>query len=242
MSLAIDYNTFIEGRITPEHWLHRYTITAPAADYIRVSAARNAGTLMPEVEIRDSAGNSLRTGYTENTGDFATLTHELPQAGDYTVIVTRARRYDGTSFGTYRLTLDLLGAGEGNPVLDAVQGNVEYGVPFIGNLADGQWYQDWLLKTDAGDVITITAERPLDAATEASNLRPEVILLGGSGQEPGMADVDDSGAQAVISRYELEAPGEYIARVTREGQKTGSRAAVTRSLLGWMGPVGAARI
>jgi hypothetical protein len=217
----VEYNTFVEGRITPEHWLHRYSILAPAADYIQVSTARNAGTLMPEIDIWDTDGNSLRTGYTENTGDYATLTYELPQAGEYTVIVTRARRYDGETFGTYRLTLDLLGAGEGSPMLDEITGTVEYDMPLIGELGDGQWYQDWVLTTVAGDVITVTAKRPLDTAAGSGNLRPEVILLGGSGQELRHGYVDNMGAQAIIERYRLEAPGEYFVRVTRERQQTG---------------------
>ena len=217
----LEYNTYIEDRITAEHWLHQYTFTASGADHIQVTGTRNAGTLMPEVEVRDRDGNSLNTGYDNNTGDSASLTYDLPQAGQYTVIMTRARRFDGMTTGTYRLKLDLLGAGEGSPALDQIAGSIEYDKPLVGQLVDGQWYQDWTLTVDAGDVITITDARPLDAAAGAGNLRPEVVLLGGSDQELRHGYVDDSGAMAIIDHYQLEAPGEYILRAMREGQKDG---------------------
>ena len=218
----IEYNTYIEGRITPDHWLHRYSISAPAADYLQVTGRRNAGTLMPEVEIRDSEDNSLRIGYVEDTGDYATFTYELPQAGDYTIIMTRDRRYDGETSGTYRLTLDLLGAGEDSPVLDTIAGEIEYGTPVVSALEDGQWYQDWTLNVDAGDVISITEARPLDASADAGNLRPEVVLMGGSGQELRHGYIENDGAEAIIDHYQLEAPGQYIIRAMRERGKTGS--------------------
>jgi hypothetical protein len=117
--------------------------------------------------------------------------------------------------------LDLVGAGEGNPLLDQTMGNVEYGTPLIGELADGQWYQDWVLTAEAGDVITIIEQRPLDAASGTSNLRPEVALLDSTSQELRRGYIDDTGAEAIVDRYALDAAGEYIVRASRERGQDG---------------------
>src|SRR5690606_29720599 len=80
---------------------------------------------------------------------------------------------------------------------------------------------DWILNAQAGDVITIVQQRPLDAASGTGNLRPEVALLGGSEQELRRGYTDNTGATATIERYKLDAPGQYIVRASRERQQGG---------------------
>ncbi len=218
----VTYNVPFEGRITDEHWFQRYTLEASAPDTLEIEMARLGGTLEPEIEILDSNGASLRTGFTDRGGDIALVRYDIPSAGTYTLAFTRSRRFDGETEGTYRAIVHLAGAGVGNPILNAIAGEVVYGETLIGALEDGQWYQDWTLTTETADTITIEVRRPLDiAAEEAGNLRPSVILLGGSGQEIRRGWTDATGAYAGIFQQTLDTPGTYTVRVLREGEQNG---------------------
>src|SRR6185436_17515158 len=59
-------------------------------------------------------------------------------------------------------------------------------------------------------------------ATRASGtLQPEVILLGGSGQEVTHGYTSNTGDSATIARYTLSGAGSFTVRVSRAQGKTG---------------------
>lgn len=206
----------LQGEITPTHWSHRYTYTALAADAIRVRAVRTSGTLQPEVEVMDSAGNVLTTGYTDYDGASASLDRTLDAAGEITVVVRRARGFDGATNGGYQLQVEMIGSGEGSPNLASFAGDVVYDTALTGSISGAQWYQDWRLSVTAGDSIRLFIER----ADATETLQPEVALLGGSGQELRRGYTENDGATAQME-YTLEAPGEYIVRASRSAGQTG---------------------
>ncbi len=212
----ITAGTPINGELTGTQWYQRYTFNAAGEDVIRVIGKRTGGTLFPEVEILDSNGTSLSVGYTDNyNGDNAQInSFALPQAGTYTIAMTRASRFNGETAGTYEMSVTLLGAGESNPILAQPKGDVAYDTPLTGEIG-AQWYQDWKLTTTAGDVLTITATRT------SGTLQPEVILLGGSGQEVTHGYTSNTGDNATIERYTLAGAGSYTVRVSRVQARTG---------------------
>src|SRR5690606_25389796 len=126
--------------------------------------------------------SSLRIGYVDSTGDRATLdSYDLPGAGPYTVVVRRTQGFNGETEGEYELTVDLVCAGPTSPSLEGIAGNVEYDTTLTGEITPARWYEDWRLVADATDTLTITVRRTDNAS--GHNLRPIVVLLGGSGQE-----------------------------------------------------------
>ncbi len=206
----------ISSELTSVNWYQRYNLTAQGEDVISVSVQRVSGTLFPEVEILDANGQSVAIGYTDRSGELAQIEYyQLPGPGAYTVGVTRQSRFTGNSVGVYQLSVTLDGAGEDNPLLGGTVGEIEYGADLTGEV-NARWYQDWTLTTQAGDVITVTVTRA------SGNLQPEVVLLGGSGQElsRGYSSTFD-GFSAVIERYELDGAGSYIIRVGRASGKSG---------------------
>lgn len=217
---SVSYDIPIEGEITPDHWDHLYTLDAPARDAIRIIAERTSGTLFPEVELLDGNGQSLRRGSVNNAGDMAQAEHTLPGPGQYTVAVRRAQGFDGDTVGGYRLTVELTGSGEDSPLLAGPAGTVAYDTPLQGTISNARWYEDWTLTTDAGDTITITAQRVMTDPA-GGNLQPEVYLLGGSGQELRRARPDSTGAQAIIEHYTLNGPGTFTVRVQRARGQAG---------------------
>jgi len=209
---GVQSDTPLDSEITATHWQHLYIYTAQAADVIDVTATRTSGTLYPVVTILDANGNSLTTGYNYNS-KADTNAYQLPSPGQYTIAVSRYNDQNGDTLGTYELTVHLIGAGEGNPLLQGAAGTVVYDQELDSAITPAQWYQDWQLTANAGDTITITATRTSD------DLQPEISLLGGSGQEINHGYNDNTGATATINRYDLAGPGSYTVRVTRtQGQ------------------------
>ncbi|MCA0454172.1 MAG: hypothetical protein LCI00_09390 [Chloroflexi bacterium] len=208
--------TPINGELTATQWYQRYTYNAAGEDVIRVVANRTSGTLYPEVEILDVNDSVLQTGYVDySRGDAAQINYyELAQAGTYTIVITRDRRFNGNTVGTYQLDVTLLGAGESNPMMAQPMGAVEYDTPLTGEIG-AQWYQDWTLTTTAADVLSLTVNRT------SGNLQPEVILLGGSGQELTHGYTESTGDHALIDHYTLTGPGTYTVRVSRSQGKRG---------------------
>lgn len=208
--------TPINGELTATQWYQRYSYTAAGEDVIRVTAQRTGGTLYPEVEILDVNGSSLQTGYSDYTNDDTAQIdyYELPQAGAYTIVITRDRRFNGETTGTYQLDVTLLGAGESNPMMTGITGEIAYNTELTGEIG-AQWYQDWTLTTDAADTLTLTVNRT------SGNLQPEVILIGGSGQEITHGYTGSTGDDAVINRYTLTGAGSYTVRVSRSQGKRG---------------------
>lgn len=206
----------VSGEITPARWYQRYSFTAQGKDVIRIIARRTEGTLFPQVEILDSNDASLRKGPVENTGEFAQINNfELPSAGTYTIVATRASEFNGATVGTYSLQVDLIGAGEDNPMMAGTLGSIQYDAPVTGEIGS-QWYQDWQLTPLAGDIITLSVERT------SGSLQPEVWLLGGNGQQLQRRGTDETGAAALVDHYKLSGAGSFTVRVTRVGGKNGA--------------------
>ena len=218
----VESDSPISGEVTASHWYQRYSFAAQAGDVILVNAKRTSGTLFPEVQVLDANQTQLQIGYTDYTGDFAQIDRlELSGAGTYTVVVTRQNGYRGNTVGTYDLTVSLIGAGENSPMLAPAAGNdVVYDTPLHGTI-NARWYDDWKLTAQAGDTISLTVTSDAATSDVEGNLQPEVILLGGSGQELQHAYTDNTGAAAMVNRYHMSGPGTYTVRVSRSGGKTG---------------------
>lgn len=208
----------VRGEITGAQWYQRYTFEAGGEDVIALDVRRTSGTLFPEVEVLDANGIALMRGYNDynRANELAEIDRlELPGAGTYTIAVTRASGFNGETTGGYELNVRLLGAGESNPLLQGTAGTVAYDTPLSGAI-NAKWYEDWTLTTTAGDTLTLMVNRA------SGNLQPEVVVLGGSGQELRRGYTEADGDSAVIERLQLSGPGTYTVRVTRASGKTGS--------------------
>lgn len=225
---AIEAGQTVQGEITPLHWYQQYTYTALAADVIAVDVQRLDGGLAPQIRITNANGDEIGYGY--GNPDYASASVEyleLPAAGEYMIAVLRGGGFDGGSSGGYALSLELLGAGEGSPLLtDRATGTVGYGAAARGELG-ALWYEEWTFTAPSADVITIEARRD-----GANTLIPNVYLLDADGTELASAGPDAQGEVARIFRYGLEAFGEYTIRVERYGGKgSGMTGAYTLAVL-----------
>lgn len=235
----IQFETPVTGEITPMRWSLTYLLDAEAGDYAGFSEQRTSGTLIAELELRDSNGQALAWGYQNSIDDTSQISGTtLPYTGQYQVVIRRQGGISGDTAGGFTLTAVLLGSGEDSARLtSATPGVIEqYNAAVSGTITGTNWYQDWQFKTLAADTVTITAQRSPGYTTETPNvLRPIVALLDESGNELYRGYTNYSGAVAEIFRYDLPAAGTYTVRVSRDGDKTGMTTgsyALTVTLIG----------
>jgi hypothetical protein len=222
---TVIYDTPVTGAISNTHWLHRYTLMGEAGDWLQVTARRTDGTLVPVVELVDNNGQTISTGYPDQTGVFGQVeSYDLPYSGDYEVWVYRERQIDGVTNGGYELTVTLLGSGEESERLTSRQPQIiqQYNAAQSGQITNALWYEDWQFRTEAGDTVTITAWRSPAYASETPNmLQPHIWLLDANGSELQRAYVDATLDRATIERYTFDGAGTYTIRVMRENQQSG---------------------
>lgn len=213
----ITYDTPVEGAITNEAVGQDWTLNAPAADRITVRVERLDGSLIPSVRLLDNNGQEVANSYgadltyaAAEIGDF-----KLPLANTYTVRVERRDAENGTTTGSYRLTVMLRGAAMDNPTNAAAVGPVQFDTPVMGEITGGHWWQVYTLEGETDDYIMVQAQRT------SGILVPEVRLLDNNGQELTRGYASSLGDSAAIAGYALPYAGEYAVVVLREYEMDG---------------------
>ncbi|MBN8594411.1 MAG: hypothetical protein J0M33_21825 [Anaerolineae bacterium] len=217
----LQYGQTLRGELTSAHWYQRYRLTASGADLIRVDVQRLSGGLQPQIEILNPSGQQIAFGWGSASADSAQTDRvELPEAGEYTIVVLRGGAIDGSTTGRYSITATLLGAGDTNPLLQRTPRDIVYGQPVTGEIT-ARWYEGWLLSTTSADTVTIRIQSQGIAGTGPGTLIPMVAIFDAAGNELSRAWPDGTGGTAVITRFPLPAAGEYIVRAERSSGKLG---------------------
>lgn len=103
---AVEAGTPVTGALTNARWMHVYAFTGEADQEFAFTVTRTDGTLIPNLDIRDSNGQSLRYRYAAPTQDMAFEERfRLPYAGEYQIVVLRDRGQDGATTGGYELLI-----------------------------------------------------------------------------------------------------------------------------------------
>jgi len=194
-------------------------------DYVGVNEERTSGSLIAELELLDSNGQSVAWGYRstfDNTSQISGT--QLPYTGQYQLVVRREGGISGGSTGGYSLTAVLLGSNENSARFTSATPGViaQYNSPVTGTITGANWHQDWQFMTLAADTVTITVQRSPEYTLETPNLlRPVVVLLDASNTVLYQGYPDYTGTSSEISRYRLPAAGTYTVRVSRESDING---------------------
>jgi hypothetical protein len=225
---TVSYDTPVEGQIDDSAIEGIWTLNVPGKDTISVVVERTGGTLVPSLALRDGnnqpvrdvGGGGATSADADSTRARATIrSATLPAAGTYNIVVGRYRGKDGKTTGNYKLTVTLLGAGEGNPGLNPTPGTVEYDKPVTGELTNAKWKDIWTFDAMGRDVVSVAVTR-----TDGT-LRPRLDLLDSNlksirtqgGYPPG----SDDGLSDNIGRTKLPGPGQYFVHVYRDGSQQG---------------------
>ncbi len=209
------YDTALQGDIGAR-WYEDWTLVTQAGDTISIDATRSSGNLQPEVILLGGSNQELTHGYTNRTGDGATIDrYQLNGPGTYTVRVSRSSGKTGVSTGGYTLMVSLDGAGEGSTTLQGATGELQESTPTDGTITAARWADTWTFTGKKGVVMDIVAER------KEGTLIPHVEIRDSNGQTLNSAYPDASQDRAEISGYALPGDGQYQIVVYRDGEQGG---------------------
>ncbi|MCC6614021.1 MAG: PPC domain-containing protein [Anaerolineae bacterium] len=197
-----------DGEITEARFEQFYRFEGKQFDVITVEMKRDGGALDSLLVLTDDQENTLATDDDGGGGqDAAIRQFALPYDGTFYVVATRFQRDQGTTAGTYLLTLHE----EGN-AFDGVPGDIGrmvYGSTANGTLDDLVPRLLVAFYGAAGDSITISMART------GGDLDSVVTLLDAN-QQVLVSDDDSGGSQnALIERFTLPASGVYYIQASR---------------------------
>lgn len=219
--------TSVTGTIDDDTFEQRYSFFGNAGDVVTIEmTAETDGNLDSYLVLIDPDGNELAVNDDASiTTINASITeYTLPVDGTYTIIATRYDQADGSSSGSF--TLSLSGSGRDVPTDD---GNTNPpssdstilidGVSVTATIDDATFEQQYTFNGNAGDVVTIEM-----TAGNNGNLDTYLSLLGPDGSE--LAINDDVGISSTDSRIEFTLPetGTYTAVATRYNGAEGASA------------------
>jgi hypothetical protein len=98
----------VEGVIDDTSFFDLWVIDAGAGDLLQIEMAA-APTLEPLLGILDPNGDLIARSVEEDSTPGATLSidYQVPEAGSYSIVATRLGNENGTSTGSYSLTVDI---------------------------------------------------------------------------------------------------------------------------------------
>lgn len=195
-ALPIDYSQPQEGSIDAAVPVAAYRFQGNAGETVTVTMARTGGDLDSYVYLLNGEGHVLNEDNNSGgqNGD-AQVTYPLPADGDYVVVATRVGQENGTTSGSYRLTLTSDQVTEAQPTTSAPVLPPDYAdLPQIGmgetveGELDGTTYMDvYVFLGRQGEMITVDMES--GNPDDANGLDPLVVLLD-DGRIP-LAEHDD---------------------------------------------------
>lgn len=121
----------VEGNLNDSLFSVRYSFEAQAGDVITLQMQPTSGNLDPYLLLFSPVGDLLEQNDDDATGSRAArIDYTAEQAGTYVVEATRFQQQTGPSSGTYRLILEIAGAGPDQTTADPLSIPPSFGVPF----------------------------------------------------------------------------------------------------------------
>jgi hypothetical protein len=201
-----------EGSLDDTYQSESYEIDLDRGERITITTQATSGNLDTVLFLYDPNGDQVATNDDIERGNLnSQIVYTALVGGTFTIEVTR---YDETSRGDYRITVDIervttTSTGQTTPVTDEEQ--VFSGEGVINNANPRE---TWELPLEAGSIVVI------DVFKTAGNLDTTVTLLAPNGQS--VAFNDDRGDGTFNSRitYEVPTSGTYTIVVERYDSST----------------------
>jgi hypothetical protein len=213
--VALLFDQPVEDDLDDETYEHYYTFTAERDDIVSISMEQISGRVDTYLTLTNAGSQPLIEDDDGGVGSNARINqYRIPAAGIYYIIAGRVDGAEGTSRGSYRLTLQQDGI-----AFDGVD-------PGIPRLEYGSTVQDTITNEDpdslfafwgnGGDLITISMLRA------TGDLDTTLELLDGSQRRIASDDDSGGGQNARIERFRLTESNVYYIRATRYSGNSGS--------------------
>lgn len=115
----IAYGESVQGQLNADNFFALWTFDAQADDQIVIRMAAADG-LQPQIGLLDPSANLVASTPDAEADTAITLEASIPADGSYTIVATRVGRDQGSSAGSYTLSLALAGA-DAPPATTGVQ-------------------------------------------------------------------------------------------------------------------------
>lgn len=212
---ALAFGTQVVGELDSATPVTEYVFEGLRGDVVTISLDVTSGDLDPMLTLIDARGDLLAA---RDDAAFGVDGHgirveslRLSTSGVYRIVVGRFGYGLGSTEGSYRLTLERVGASSCSGCA------LRYGDSVIGNITDSQPQVYFSFRARRGDLVAIQMQRvsgDLDPVLQLVNQRS--FLVAESDDIPG------SGSQnAQISGFIIEEDGTYIIVASRYGHAAG---------------------
>lgn len=218
-STNISYGGTATGELAGDTYAVEYRFTASAGDVINIRMEATTGTLDPMVILLDAQGNEIARNDDDPLGELGRNSYlrsfVMPSGGTFTIVATRFQEAQGSTTGTYLLTLELAGTGV---TTDAPDGMLAYGSVVEGQITGAAWEVRYEFAATAGDIIEIRMERT------SGSLDTLLILLDPQGNQIAFNDDDPQsfGTDSRIGNFRIPVTGTYTIVATRFQGQLGS--------------------
>lgn len=215
-SLDPNNESIVKGEITNNTPSQNWVFEGAAGSYVTLRLQVLSGNLDPFVYITDDTSKTRiltsAATETEDTPSIRIANFKLPSDGTYTLTATRLGEQNGTSTGTYSLSLEpglenVYVAGELNANLDAM---LYDGEVVTGEVPVAFQYDAWYFEGRRGDRITAVI-RSLDGSSLTGDLT--LFGLGETEWAEQTSAVVANGTELRLDNFELPANGLYVLRV-----------------------------
>ncbi len=227
--VPLAYGQQIEGTITDERADTYYVFQATASDQVVIRMAAQEGDLDSFLYLYGPNGEIVGQDDDSGGGLDAELAVVVSADGSYTILATRFGRQQGSSTGSYLLSLTSPShTGSTGPLEQSVQGEdvlppnfvgltrIAYGDTVAGTLTGEDYFQTYVFQGRADERLVITLDRV------NGDLDPMIVLL--DSQINTIAQNDDQGEANLNARLEYTLPtdGYYAILATRYQGEQGS--------------------
>jgi hypothetical protein len=214
---ALAYGTQVVNELDSTRPFVEYVFEGLRGDVASLSLEVMSGDLDPMLTLIDPLGGLLATrddtalGGQSGARGIRIEALRLPRSGLYRIIVGRFGYQQGSTEGSYRFTLERVGASS------ASGSGLRYGDSLINSITDSQPQLYYSFRARRGDIVAIQMRRvsgDLDPVLQLVNQNSFIIAQND--------DVPGSGSQdAEISGYLVETDGTYVIIASRYGQGAG---------------------
>jgi len=206
----------VTGEITNNHPEQDWTFSGESGSFVTIRMEVTQGSLDPILYVVDeTTGNRMLSASAEMIGDArgVHLTNLLlPSDGDYTLTVTRLGEANGTTIGSYRLSLEpglanVYVAGQ----LPANQDARIYDSEVVrGSIPVAFQYDSWYFDGQRGEALT-AAVRGIDGTMLTGDLTLFAFLDNAWVEQTNVSG--DNGAELRLNNYSLPVTGMYALRI-----------------------------
>jgi hypothetical protein len=218
----MDYGDVLTASIDDDVTVRFFEFDAQRGDFVSVTVQRETENVAPSVSIWNADLRPISTVPARSGGEEVRIPGiSIPEDGLYYVVVSRFGSEEGTSIGTFSVTLN----GRAGLAMDDNMLEIIYDTEVNGIIDDNHVSESYRFLGEEGDVVTITLRR------QEGDLDPLLTLFDETGKQliaddDSYAELEEGSKDALIQAYRLPRDGVYVIEASRFERVAGETSGV----------------